>query len=62
MMEEKQTILGFGVGAGSKVLNLLHGGIDNVYNPKDLLLYLSRLDEIIAKKVDKLKGIVYNNF
>ncbi|PKM86962.1 MAG: coproporphyrinogen dehydrogenase HemZ [Firmicutes bacterium HGW-Firmicutes-12] len=62
MMEERQTVLGFGVGAGSKILNLQHGGIDNVYNPKDLVLYLNRLEEIITKKVDKLKGIVYNDF
>lgn len=62
MIEEKQTIIGLGVGAGSKIINLHTGSIDNIYNPKDLLMYLDRLEEIITKKVDKLKGFVYNNF
>lgn len=62
MIEEKQTIIGLGVGAGSKIIDLHNGSIDNIYNPKDLLMYQERLEEIISKKVDKLKGFVYNNF
>lgn len=62
MIEEKQTIVGLGVGSGSKFINPHNGSVDNVYNPKDLLMYLDRLDENILKKVDKLQGFVYNNF
>lgn len=61
MMEEKQTIIGCGVGAGSKIINPQQGGIDNMYNPKDLLMYLDRLDNLIIKKIDKLQAFVYNN-
>ncbi|MDX9870986.1 MAG: coproporphyrinogen dehydrogenase HemZ [Clostridia bacterium] len=58
MMEEKQTIIGCGVGAGSKIINPRQEGIENIYNPKDLLMYLDRLDDLILKKIDKLKAFV----
>lgn len=61
MMEERQTILGFGVGAGSKIINPRNWAVDNFYNPKDLTVYLARLEEIIQRKVDKLMSFVYNN-
>jgi len=61
MMEEQQTILGLGVGAGSKIVNPDSQGIDNFYNPKDLTVYNDRLAGIIARKVDKLRSFVYNN-
>ena len=61
MMEEEQTILGLGVGAGSKIVNAINQSIDNFYNPKDLNLYHERLEQIISRKVDKLQSFVYND-
>lgn len=62
MMEERLTIAGFGVGAGSKIVKTADWSVDNYYNPRDLLVYLNRLGEIKRKKVDKLRAFVYNNF
>jgi len=56
MIEERQTIWGLGVGAGSKIVN--HDlTLLNKYNPKDLLVYNERIGEIIREKVDKIKGL-----
>jgi len=60
MMEELQTILGLGVGAGSKIVDPADLSVDNFYNPKDLLVYQERLEGIIVRKVDKLRSFVYN--
>lgn len=56
MMEERQTILGFGVGAGSKIIDPITHSVDNFYNPKDLFVYLDRLEENANRKVDKLES------
>lgn len=61
MMEEEQTILGLGVGSGSKIVDPVSGSIDNFYNPKDLTVYQERLEQIITRKVDKLQCFGYNN-
>lgn len=61
MMEERQTILGFGVGSGSKLVRQADLSLENIYNPKDVLMYLERSEEIIRKKVDNLQRILYNN-
>ncbi|QNB45298.1 coproporphyrinogen dehydrogenase HemZ [Thermanaerosceptrum fracticalcis] len=61
MMEERQTILGFGVGSGSKLVKVQDWTLENIYNPKDIEVYLNRLEAIIAQKVDKLTSFVYNN-
>lgn len=58
MIEERQTILGLGVGSGSKFVNIKDWSLENIYNPKDIHYYLQRLPEIIERKVDKLKSIV----
>ncbi len=58
MIEEKQTILGFGLGAGSKIIDYKNTAIENIYNPKDLVNYKNRLSEIINRKVDKIRSIV----
>lgn len=58
MMEERQTILGFGVGSGSKFVHKEDWTLENIYNPKDIIFYLERLDKIIEKKVDKLQSIL----
>jgi oxygen-independent coproporphyrinogen-3 oxidase len=54
MIEERQTILGLGAGAGSKFLRPGDWALDNVYNPKDLIQYIQRVDDSIQRKVDKL--------
>ena len=54
MIEERQTILGLGAGAGSKFLRPGGWALDNTYNPKDLVQYIERVDDLIKKKVDKL--------
>ena len=57
MMEERQTIWGFGVGSGSKFVHQENWTLENIYNPKDIIFYLERLDQIIEKKVVKLQSI-----
>ncbi|MCR4442051.1 MAG: coproporphyrinogen dehydrogenase HemZ [Peptococcaceae bacterium] len=61
MMEERQTVLGFGVGAGSKIVNVRNWSVDNFYNPKDLLVYMARLEDLIKRKVDRLEAFVNEN-
>ncbi|MDD2212369.1 MAG: coproporphyrinogen dehydrogenase HemZ, partial [Clostridia bacterium] len=58
MIAERQTILGFGVGAGSKFVNTEDWSLENLYNPKDIVFYLARLEKIIQQKVDKLQAIL----
>jgi oxygen-independent coproporphyrinogen-3 oxidase len=58
MMEERQTILGFGVGSSSKFVNVTDWFLENIYNPKDIIFYLERLDEILQRKVDKLQSFL----
>lgn len=62
MIEERRFIIGFGVGAGSKFINVRDWSLHNQYNPKDIGVYLARLDDIAAMKVDKVNTFVYNNF
>ena len=57
MIEERQTILGLGAGAGSKFLHPGDWSLDNVYNPKDMIQYIERIDAQIARKVDKLAAL-----
>lgn len=58
MMEERQTILGFGVGSGSKFVHKDDWTLENYYNPKDVQVYLDRLGEIIRRKVDNVRRIL----
>lgn len=58
MMEERQTILGFGVGSGSKFVHKDDWNLENIYNPKDVQVYLERLAEIIRRKVDNVRRIL----
>lgn len=58
MMEERQSILGFGVGSGSKLVRTEDWTLENIYNPKDLSFYLERLEEIITKKIYRLKEVI----
>ena len=57
MMEERQHILGLGVGAASKYIHPQDWTLETVNNPKDLLLYNERIDEIIEKKRARLTAL-----
>lgn len=57
MMEERHTIIGLGGGSGSKWVNNKDWTLEATYNPKDPGTYIQRIDELIAKKVDKLKAL-----
>ena len=60
MMEERQHILGLGVGSASKYIHPQDWTLDTVNNPKDLLLYNERIDEIIEKKRARLTALTRN--
>ena len=51
MMEERQTILGLGVGSTSKFVNPADWTLHQVSNPKDLYYYNERIAELIEKKL-----------
>lgn len=57
MIEERQIILGFGVGASSKLINQDDFTLENVFNPKDLYYYNDKIEEVIKKKKDYLEKI-----
>lgn len=57
IMEEKQTVVGLGAGAGSKFVETDPYFLSAFYNPKDIDCYRKRLAEVIEKKIDKLKAI-----
>ena len=62
IMEEKQTIMALGAGASTKfVLPELNADgnrkIDRVENVKDVKNYLERIDEMIARKIDKMEEV-----
>lgn len=57
MIEERQIILGFGVGATSKLINQQDLTLENVFNPKDLYYYNDKLDDVIKKKNNYLEKI-----
>src|SRR5699024_8366433 len=50
IMEEKESIIGVGVGATSKVYNPEDDHINRIFNFKDLKSYLERTDELIGRK------------
>lgn len=58
IIEERQTILALGAGAGSKYVRPADRTLESQYNPKDPLNYIARIEEIIARKVEKLKNII----
>ncbi len=55
MMEERQTIFGLGVGSTSKYVNIDDWTLTQSSNPKDLIFYNQRIDEIIEKKIVKIR-------
>ncbi len=54
MIEERQTIIGMGGGAGSKFINTADWKLTSVYNPKDPAAYCESIEKLIKRKVDKL--------
>lgn len=56
MIEERQSIIGFGGGAGSKFVDPGTWYLTSHYNPKDPETYIARIDEIIARKEELLKN------
>ena len=54
MMEEKETIIGAGLGAVSKFYYSKENKINRLPNFKDLKVYSSRIDELILKKTNMI--------
>ena len=54
MMEERQTILGLGVGSASKYVNPDDWTLQQTNNPKDLYDYNQRIEELINKKIARI--------
>lgn len=57
MIEERQTIIGLGGGAGSKFINLKEGTLQSFYNPKNPVAYCETVKQLISRKVDKLRAL-----
>ena len=57
VMEERQTIIGLGGGAGSKWVNRQDFTLTNTYNPKDPQNYVDRIEEILGKKIDRIRSL-----
>ena len=57
IMEERQTIIGLGGGAGSKFVNPSDWSLVNLHSPKDPLSYTLHLSDLLARKVDKLRAL-----
>ena len=52
IMEETESILACGAGASTKAVHR-DGFIERLINPKDVINYMSRIDEMIEKKTDR---------
>ena len=52
MMDELQSIIGFGVGSASKILNKNTNLLRRIPNYKDVILYNNNIKEIIKRKED----------
>ena len=50
IMEEKETIIGAGVGSTSKIFNHDENRLERIFNFKDVKEYISRIDELIVRK------------
>ncbi len=57
MIEERQTIIGLGGGAGSKFINSKAGTLESLYNPKNPAAYCETVQQLISRKVDKLRAL-----
>lgn len=57
MMEEKETILGMGMGSVSKIFSPHRNKIERVPNFKGLKDYMTRIDELVENKKKALKNL-----
>ena len=57
MMEERQTIIGLGCGAGSKWVNPTDWTLTASYNPKEPQLYIQDIEQLIHKKIAMLEQL-----
>ncbi|MDH7478482.1 MAG: coproporphyrinogen dehydrogenase HemZ, partial [Syntrophomonadaceae bacterium] len=57
IIEERQTIVGLGAGAGSKWVDADTGALSNSYHPKEPAAYVARVEELARRQVDKLFGM-----
>ncbi len=57
IMEEKQTIIGLGSGAASKMVSPRTKEIERIPNPKEPKVYIETIDEVISKKLAVLDEI-----
>ena len=55
IMEERESIIGLGLGSTSKVYKPSNHSIKNIFNFKDLKSYLERIDEVIDRKREGIK-------
>lgn len=61
MMEERQTIIGIGPSAASKVVRVADWSLRSVYNPKDVATYIARLPSYINRRNAVLQQWLNNN-
>ncbi|MDD4323384.1 MAG: hypothetical protein PHR37_00925, partial [Eubacteriales bacterium] len=57
MMSDEVPVIGLGSGATSKVIS--GGTAERFYNPKDLKMYIERVESIIEKKLGFFQNHVY---
>ncbi|WP_238473228.1 hypothetical protein [Desulforamulus profundi] len=57
MIEERQTIIGLGVGAGSKWVDPRTWNLINEYNAKEPRQYVERLGEYLERKVNHINHL-----
>ncbi|WP_422485230.1 coproporphyrinogen dehydrogenase HemZ [Gudongella sp. DL1XJH-153] len=57
IMEEKETIIGIGMGSTTKLYNKVHNSIDTIANFRNLREYMDRLSELKSRKRQKIKEI-----
>ena len=60
IMEEKQTIMALGAGATTKFVFENGHRMERVENVKDITNYLTRVDEMIARKIKKMEEISWH--
>ncbi len=56
IMEEKESIVGAGVGSTTKIYNPENNSLNRIFNFKSIKEYLTRIDEEIDKKRDLIMG------
>lgn len=54
IMEERQTVIGIGVGSGTKWVNPGDWFLVSSFNPKEPKLYVERIDDLVQRKVSQI--------